>query len=61
MYIVEHIDGNGVKRKLLLSDAEYQASLHRAQENPGDLNPQKLREVTGEKNLNEPKRDQLNG
>ena len=31
-------------------------SLHRAQENPGDLNPQKLREVTGEKNLNEPKR-----
>jgi hypothetical protein len=25
------------------------------------MNPQKLREVTGEKNLNEPKRDQLNG
>ncbi len=61
MYIVEHIDGNGVKRKLLLSDAEYQESLRREQENPGDLNPQKLREVTGEKNLNEPKRDQLNG
>ena len=61
MYIVEHIDGNGVKRKLLLSDAEYQESLRRAQENPGDLNPQKLREVTGQKNLNEPKRDQLNG
>jgi len=60
MYIVEHIDANGVKRKLLLSDAEYQESLRRAQENPGDLNPQKLREVTGEKNLNEPKRDQLN-
>ena len=61
MYIVVHTDENGVKRKLLLSDAEYQASLHRAQENPGDLKPQKLREVTGEKNLNAPKRDQLNG
>ena len=61
MYIVVHTDENGVERRLLLSDAEYQASLHRAQENPGDLNPQKLREVTGEKNLNEPKRDQLNG
>ncbi len=61
MYIVEHTDGNGVNRKLLLSDAEYQESLRRAQENPEDLNPQKLREVTGEKNLNEPKRDQLNG
>jgi hypothetical protein len=61
MYIVTHTDGNGVTRKLLLSDAEYQESLRRAQENPEDLNPQKLREVTGEKNLNEPKRDQLNG
>ena len=61
MYIVVHTDENGVERRLLLSDAEYQASLHRAQENPGALNPQKLRELTGEKNLNEPKRDQLNG
>ena len=49
------------KTVCLLTDAEYQASLHRAQENPGDLKPQKLREVTGEKNLNEPKREQLNG
>jgi hypothetical protein len=61
MYIVVHTDEKGVRRRLLLSEAEYQASLHRAQENPGDLDPQKLREVTGEKNLNEPKRDQLNG
>ena len=34
--------------KLLLSNAEYQESLRRAQENPGDLDPQKLREVTGD-------------
>ena len=61
MYIVVHTDEKGIRRRLLLSEAEYQASLHRAQENPGDLDPQKLREVTGEKNLNEPKRDQLNG
>ena len=61
MYTVEHTDDNGNVRKLLLTDGEYQASLHRAQENPGDLKPQKLREVTGEKNLNEPKREQLNG
>ena len=61
MYIVVHTDENGVERRLLLSDAAYHASLHRAQENPGDLKPQKLREVTGEKNLNAPKRDQLNG
>ncbi len=26
MYIVVHTDENGVKRKLLLSDAEYQAT-----------------------------------
>ena len=47
MYIVVHTDEKGVRRRLLLSEAEYQASLHRAQENPGDLDPQKLREVTG--------------
>tara|TARA_R100001463_G_scaffold64383_1_gene117478 strand:- start:584 stop:769 length:186 start_codon:yes stop_codon:yes gene_type:complete len=61
MHTVEHTDDNGNVRKLLLTDAEYEASLHRAQENPGDLKTQKLREVTGEPNHNEPKRDQLNG
>jgi hypothetical protein len=61
MHVVEHTDENGNVRKLLLTDAEYEASLHRAQENAGDLSPQRLREVTGEPNHNEPKRDQLNG
>jgi hypothetical protein len=37
MYTVTHIDQNGVTRKLLLTEAEYQTCLHRAQENPEDL------------------------
>ena len=35
MHVVEHTDENGNVRKLLLTDAEYEASLHRAQENAG--------------------------
>ena len=37
MYTVSHTDQNGVTRKLLLTEAEYQNCLHRAQENPQDL------------------------
>ena len=37
MYTVTHIDQNGVTRKLLLTEVEYQTCLHRAQENPEDL------------------------
>ena len=37
MYTVTHIDQNGVTRKLLLTEVEYQTCLHRAQENPQDL------------------------
>ena len=61
MHVVEHTDKNGNVRKLLLTDAEYEASLHRAQENAEDVTSQRLREVTGGPNHNETKRDQLNG
>ena len=37
MYTVTHVDQNGITRKLLLTEAEYQTCLHRAQENPEDL------------------------
>ena len=37
MYTVSHVDQNGVTRKLLLTEVEYQTCLHRAQENPEDL------------------------
>jgi hypothetical protein len=37
MYTVTHIDHHGVTRKLLLTEVEYQTCLHRAQENPEDL------------------------
>ena len=37
MYTVTHIDHHGVTRKLLLTEVEYQNCLHRAQENPQDL------------------------
>ena len=37
MYTVIHIDQHGVTRKLLLTEVEYQNCLHRAQENPQDL------------------------
>ena len=37
MYTVSHVDQNGVTRKLLLTEVEYQNCLHRAQENPQDL------------------------
>ena len=37
MYTVLHTDQHGVTRKLLLTEVEYQICLHRAQENPEDL------------------------
>ena len=37
MYTVSHVDQNGVTRKLLMTEVEYQTCLHRAQENPEDL------------------------
>ena len=40
MYTVSHIDQHGVSRKLLMTEAEYQTCLHRAQENPQDLEKQ---------------------
>ena len=36
MYTVSHVDQNGITRKLLLTEVEYQTCLHRA-ENPEDL------------------------
>ena len=40
MYTVSHTDQNGVTRKLLLTESEYQTCLHRAQENPDALDLQ---------------------
>lgn len=37
VYTVSHIDQHGVTRMLLLTESEYQICLHRAQENPEDL------------------------
>ena len=57
MHTVEYTDENGNVEKLVLTDEEYQASLDRA----GNFNPQKLREVVGDPNLNNDDREQLNG
>jgi len=57
MHTVEYTDENGNLKKLVLTDEEYQASLDRA----GSVNPQKLREVIGDPNLNNDDREQLNG
>ena len=37
MDTVSNVDQNGVTRKLLMTEVEYQICLHRAQENPEDL------------------------
>ena len=53
MYSVTYTNTDGNVMKLLLTDAEFERGLHRAQENAGDLNinssrSNKLREVIGD-------------
>ena len=50
MYTVTYPNTDGNVMKLLLTDAEFERGLHRAQENAGDLEqPQKpIREVIGD-------------
>ena len=53
MYTVTYTNTDGNVMKLLLTDAEFERGLHRAQENAGDLNASdprsdKLREIVGD-------------
>ena len=53
MYTVTYTNTDGNVMKLLLTDAEFESGLHRAQENAGDLNASdprsdKLREIVGD-------------
>ena len=53
MYTVTYTNTDGNQMKLLLTDAEFERGLHRAQENAGDLNTNnarsdRLREVVGD-------------
>ena len=57
MHTINFTGTSGQVLKLLLTDEKYQASLDRA----GNFNPQKLREVVGDPNLNNDDREQLNG
>ena len=54
MYTVTYTNNDGNQMRLLLTDAEFERGLHRAQENAGDLKPQspasdnRLREIVGD-------------
>ena len=54
MYTVTYTNTDGNQMKLLLTDAEFERGLHRAQENPSDTavseNPKlgKIREIVGD-------------
>ena len=53
MYTVTYTNTDGNVMKLLLTDAEFERGLHRAQENAGDLNinnarSDRLREIVGD-------------
>ena len=53
MYTVTYTNNDGNQMRLLLTDAEFERGLHRAQENAGDLNinnarSDRLREIVGD-------------
>jgi len=69
MHTVTYQTQTGDTLRLLLTDAEFEAGLHRAQENAGDVSPApktQIREIVGdachpEDLLNPNRRDPLNG